>query len=169
MSLVVGIDPASNTVGLAIFDPDTKELFVFKQIVAPKSDGVHRRLVYLHEQLANELIVLDPNERTYAFIENTVMQGRSGQVLANATGALMSAVPYYCEYQPVQNTTVKRIVGGTGKADKVEVARGVLAWAQGNVATVEKVRAAIQAGNFDQLDALAIGLAGYWRECGQQQ
>lgn len=167
MALVVGIDPASNTVGLAIFDPDTRELFVFKQLAAKRTDDVHKRIVYLHDELSKELMALDPDEQTYAYIENTVMQGRSGQILANATGALMAAVPYWCEYQPIQNTTMKRLVGGTGKADKVEVARGVLAWAQGNDETVRKVREAIQDGHFDQLDALGIGIAGYMKECGR--
>jgi Holliday junction resolvasome RuvABC endonuclease subunit len=165
--LVVGIDPASNTVGLAVFDPESKELFIFKQLVAKRTDDVHKRIVYLHDEVSRELMSLDPEEQTYAYIENTVMQGRSGQILANATGALMAAVPYWCEYQPIQNTTMKRLIAGTGKAEKVDVARGILLWAQGNAETTEKVRAAIQAGCFDQLDALGIGIAGWMKETGR--
>lgn len=164
--LVVGIDPASNTVGLSVFDPGTKELFVFEQLVATKSKDVHKRIVQLHDLVSTELGCLDPEEKTYAFVESTVMRGRSGQILANATGALIAAIPFWCEYGAIQNTTVKRLVGGKGDADKTEVARGVLAWAQGNTETVEKVRAAIQADHFDALDSLAIGIAGYQRECG---
>lgn len=164
--LVVGIDPASNTVGLSVFDPESKELFIFEQIVAPKSSDVHKRIVYLHDQVSAKLMIVDLEEASYAFVESTVMRGRSGQILANATGALIAAIPYWCEYSAIQNTTVKKLVGGKGDADKVEVARGVLAWAQGNNETVEKVRAAIQAGHFDALDSLAIGVAGYQRECG---
>lgn len=164
--LVVGIDPASNTIGLSVFDPESKELFVFKQLVAPKVRDVHKRIVSLHNEVSAQLMALDPNETSYAFVESTVMRGRSGQILANATGALIAAIPYWCEYSAIQNTTVKKLVGGKGDADKVEVARGVLAWAQGNKETVEKVRAAIQAGHFDALDSLAIGIAGYMKECG---
>lgn len=164
--LVVGIDPASNTVGLSVFDPESKELFIFEQIVAPKSSDVHKRIVYLHDQVSAKLMIVDLEEASYAFVESTVMRGRSGQILANATGALIAAIPYWCEYSAIQNSTVKKLVAGNGKAEKTEVARGVLAWAQGNAETVEKVRAAIQAGHFDALDSLAIGIAGYMRETG---
>jgi Holliday junction resolvasome RuvABC endonuclease subunit len=162
--LVIGIDPASNTVGLAIFDPETRDLFVFEQLVAPKSKDVHKRIRYLNEAVSFHTLNMDPNERTYAFIEDTVMRGRSGQILAFATGSLIATIPSHCEFATIRNTTVKKLVGGKGDADKVEVARGVLKWAQGNEETVEKVRAAIQAGKFDQLDALAIGIAGLSRE-----
>lgn len=164
--LVIGIDPSSNAVGLSIFDPDTKDLFVFEQIVAPKSKDVHKRIRYLHEAVSFHTLNMDPLERTYAAIEDTVMRGRSGQILAFATGSLIATIPSHCEFTTIRNTTVKKLVGGKGDADKVEVARGVLAWAQGNNETVEKVRAAIQAGHFDALDSLAIGIAGYQRECG---
>lgn len=164
--IVVSIDPSSNAIGLSVFDPETKELFIFDQIVAPKLKCMHKRIVYLHDQVSEKLMSLDPKETTYAYVESTVMAGRSGEVLAKATGALIAAIPYWAEYSSVQNSTVKKLVAGNGKAEKIEVARGVLIWAQGNLETIEKVRSAIQAGHFDALDSLAIGVAGYQRECG---
>lgn len=164
--LVIGIDPSSNAVGLSVFDPETKDLHVFSQLVATKTKDVHKRIVQLHDQVSEQLMALDPKEPTYAYVESTVMRGRSGQVLANATGALIAAIPSFCEYSAIQNTTVKRLVGGSGDADKAIVARGVLAWAQGNKETEEKVREAIQRGHFDALDSLAIGIAGWLKETG---
>lgn len=164
--ICIGIDPSSNAVGLSIFDPNTKELFVFEQIVAPKSKDVHKRIRYLYEEVSLRTLNVNPLERTYAAVEDTVLRGRSGQILAFATGALIATIPSHCEFTTIRNTTVKKLIGGSGDADKVIVARGVLAWAHGNKETEEQVRAAIQRGHFDALDSLAIGIAGFMREAG---
>lgn len=162
--LIVGIDPASNTAGIAIFDSETKELFVFEEMRAPVTKDLHKRLRALSELCSMYMLSLDPKEETYAFVESTVLRGRSGQVLANATGALIATLPSFVKYKAIQNTSVKRLVAGSGDADKVEVAKGVYDWAKSNPATLAKVKDAIIKKQFDKLDALAIGIAGYIKE-----
>lgn len=166
--LVIGIDPSSGSsspVGLAIFDPVTYDIFVLDQINVDKKLTPHRRLVSIHEQLSERLCMLDAqSERIYTFMETFVMQGKNGQLLANASGAIMAAVPSEFEFATVQNTTVKKLVGGTGKADKEMVAVGCYKHFEEYPTSAQKVREAINACRWDALDALAIGIAGYQRE-----
>ena len=62
----------------------------------------------------------------------------------------------------IQNTSVKRLVGGTGTADKLQVAKGVQAYFKGST-TIEKY---IKEENWDILDAAAIAISGYkkWKD-----
>lgn len=161
--LAIGIDPSSGSsspVGLAIYDIESREILLVEEIKTQKGDPVHLRLIDIHEQLATILMALDPEERAYAFIENFVMQGKNGQLLAQATGAIMCAVPSFCEYAPVHNITMKKFVGGSGKSDKAEVARGVLSYFSSNADSEQKVRELINAGKWDVLDALGLAIAG---------
>lgn len=166
--IVVGIDPASGVsspVGLVAFDPESKEILFYTALWPEKgATALHKRLVSLHDQASELLSALDPKERTYVFIENFVMRGRGGEQLARASGALMAAVPSWCELDEVHNVRLKMLVGGSGKADKLTVAEGVARFFEDDPTSHEVVLKAIRDKDFDVTDALAVGIAGWMRE-----
>jgi len=166
--IVIGIDPtsgANSLLGISAIDYAEQEIILSEQILVPKeyAKSLHKRIVFIYETVSDVLGCFDPNEDTRAFFESTVMRGKGGESLARATGAIMAGIPSFMEAEPIHNTTVKLIVGGSGNSDKLAVARGVLKWAQGNEASEAIVREAIQMGQWDKIDSLAIAIAGFKR------
>lgn len=162
--IVVGIDPGTGVTsptGFVAFDPLSRELLYHANIRSSYKE-LSPRIKDIAEQVTNGLLSIDPEVEVVVFTETFVMRGKAGQNLQRLIGALTAAVPY--KYQPigeVYNTTVKRVVGGTGKADKVQVAAGVYAWGSENVDTKQQLDTLIADGEWDKLDAFAIGLAGW--------
>lgn len=168
MPLVVGIDPASGVsspVGVAIFDPDSKEILAIEDVWPAKgARTLHQRLCSIYDQVSDILAAIPPDERVYAYLENFVMRGRGGEQLARASGALIAAVPSHWEFDEVHNITLKALVGGSGKADKLGVADGVARYFEDCTASHDRVLKIIKNKEFDKTDALAVGIAGWMRE-----
>jgi Holliday junction resolvasome RuvABC endonuclease subunit len=162
--IVVGLDPGtgvSSPTGFAAFDPDSRDLLYHSNLVS-KHKPLSTRIKDIAEQVADGLATIDPDVEVFVFTETFMMRGKSGQNLQRLIGALTAAVPY--QYQPVgevYNTTVKKVVAGHGAADKSQVAAGVYAWGSENAETKLQLDALIARGEWDVLDAFAIGLAGW--------
>lgn len=168
-TLVCGLDPgtgASSPTGVAIFDPETKEIIALKNVAPPKAvTKFSHRVRFISEEVEELLLSVNPySEQLYTYVESFVMRGKGGEMLARLTGALMSIVPWHSEFDLVANTTVKKLVAGHGRAEKVEVANAVLVYFSTNDASKQVVLEAMKKAEWDQLDALAIGIAGYMRE-----
>lgn len=161
---ICGIDPTSGSkskLGLAAFNPETLSI----RTCGAESDPRNKKNLRLRLQDLAGLTdlwfkTLDV-DISAVYMESTVMLGKGGESLARATGALMVVTPRKAEFDFVHNTTVKRIVGGSGKAEKEEVALGLLQYFQYNQKSCETIQDLIQLKDFDQLDALAIAVAGY--------
>jgi Holliday junction resolvasome RuvABC endonuclease subunit len=95
------------------------------------------------------------------FIESFVMRGKGGETLARLTGALISTVPDKAQFKEVQNTSVKKIIGGSGSDDKKVVANALLKLYPNQVDLIQNL---IDAEDYDALDALAIVTAGLKNE-----
>lgn len=164
--IVCALDPgtgASSPTGFVAFDPDSRELLHAQNVTSSHKRFEHR-IKDIAEQVSDGLSAIDPELEVFVYIESFVMRGKAGEMLARLTGALMSAIPYEHNVGLVYNTTVKKRVGGSGRADKKEVAKGVYLWAAQNPATKKAVGELIEAGEMDVLDAFAIGIAGWMGE-----
>lgn len=88
-------------------------------------------------------------------IESFVMRGKGGETLQRFIGAVLTRVPSTKTHIiEVQNTTMKKFVGGTGKADKELVLKKVLIQFPAN----QKLILAGVKQQYDGIDAVGIGL-----------
>jgi Holliday junction resolvasome RuvABC endonuclease subunit len=158
-TIIIGLDPGtgvSSGTGFGAFDPDTREILHVEEITSKKKAS-HARIREISERLRDILSAIDPDAAVEVYLERFVMRGRSGEVLARLSGGLLACIPERCGVGEVQNTTVKRVVGGHGTADKVQVAKGVHDY----LGSQPELEQAIQDEAWDVTDALAIGIAGY--------
>lgn len=96
----------------------------------------------------------DSNEFVVS-IESFVMRGKGGETLQRFIGAVLTRVPTTkTKVIEIQNTTMKKFVGGTGKADKNDVLKKVLIEFPANRMLLE---AAVRK-QYDSIDAIGIGL-----------
>lgn len=166
--IVIAIDPGTgrtSPTGFVAFDPDLRMILHHQRVTSTHKDTRHR-IKDIFEQVSTAISAIDPDLEANVFCESFVMRGKGGETLARLTGAFMVAVPYEISFEFVQNTTVKRIVGGSGKADKAAVAKGVYLWFENApLETRAKIEQLIEDEEWDVLDALAIGIAGWERRC----
>jgi len=172
LNVVIGLDPGTGVAsptGCAAFDPDSKEIFFMANVYPARGiKEFHKRIRSIAELCQEFMLAFSEQDyKMYTYCESFVMRGKGGEMLARLTGALMASVPTHAEFDTVANTTVKKLVGAHGHADKRDVAVGVLAWFSKNKESVEKVEQAIKAADWDKIDALAIGIAGWMRETRQ--
>ena len=163
--LVIGVDPGtgvSSPTGVAIFDP-TRRKVLYTERLFPDSPGddLAHKLAAIRDRFAFivrfEVWRAGLGDEVLMAIESFVMRGKGGETLARCTGALMSCCDENVEVTLVNNLKMKKIVWGTGRASKAEVALGVNKWFGKDVT----------AGlSDDETDALAIGIAGYITRAG---
>jgi Holliday junction resolvasome RuvABC endonuclease subunit len=95
-------------------------------------------------------------------IEQFVMRGKGGESLNRLIGSYMASIsPSQGNVIHVQNTSVKKVIAGHGHADKASVSAGLETFFSSNKESVAIVKTLTQRGEFDILDALAIGATGY--------
>lgn len=164
--IILGIDPTSGAeslLGVAAFSTVSLDILLLEAV---KTDpqykkSMPKRVKQLASQLSLYMCSVIP-ERVY--IESTVMRGKGGESLARATGAFMVQAPIEASITFINNGTVKKIVGGHGKAEKLQVAEGLLDFFKSNDSSVVKISRAINGEEWDKTDALAIAVAGYLSE-----
>jgi Holliday junction resolvasome RuvABC endonuclease subunit len=161
--LVVGIDPATKVVGFAAFDPDTREI-LHTQLITSSHKDASRRIKEIAEDVYSLLLGLDPELEVSVYTENTVMRGAGGATFQRGIGAIHAAIPYSFSIGEVQNSTVKKVVGGHGRAEKDVVAAGAGLFFPAGSASRLKVVDLIAAELWDITDALAIGITGFLRD-----
>lgn len=155
--LVVALDPATASFGFAVYDTASMEVVTVKEFKALGKD-LRVRIKSMSVQLANEFKKLEAMNVEYIiFCEQFVMVGKGGEALQRMIGAAMAISPGHRPFEHVNNLQVKAYVGGTGKADKAQVAAGLRQFFPQDV-VVEEL---IQGHRYDATDALAIGVTGY--------
>jgi Holliday junction resolvasome RuvABC endonuclease subunit len=161
--IIVGIDPGSGVsspTGLVIYD-DESELISWFGTVTSKAKKVENRIQHISkevEKVVKLAIGLDPEP--LVCIENFVMRGKGGETLQMLIGAIISRMPEEATIMQPYNTSVKKVVGGHGRAEKPEVAAGVLEVFKGSESAVFTIKDLIAKEQWDILDALAIGITG---------
>lgn len=162
---VIGLDPGTGSkspCGLSIFCLETKQLIYFNALWT-KFKLPHQRIKDISDEvgyLIDRYKDCTEYSTNLVCIETFVMRGESGQTLQQLIGALLTKIPFTFTYKAVYNTTVKRIVGGKGTADKAEVAEGVARYFSANKESANKIKQLIKDEQWDILDSLAIGIAG---------
>lgn len=160
LPLVVGIDPstgAKSALGFSIYDPNKNEIITLKELTFPSSD-FRKRLKGLIIQIVREFKRLDEYKYRYVvFIESTVMLGKGGESLQRMIGAIMAIIGSEIRVEHVSNMQIKSFVGGTGKADKEQVATGLLKFFPNDEFLMDMIRA----HRYDALDSLAVGVTGF--------
>lgn len=164
--IVIGIDPgtgSSSPTGILIYDTETLEILYAAEIGASHRD-VDRRIKKIVDSLRPIFqTLIDANYKFLTSIEYFVMAGKSGEMLHRLIGGILTLIPEDMPIIHIQNTTVKLIVGGDGRADKAQVARGVYAHFYSNEVSRKIVDEALFLGHYDKLDAGAIAIGGYHR------
>lgn len=159
LPLVVGIDPATgarSALGFSIFDPNTEKILLAKEISNPSKD-LRTRIKSIVVQLVKEFKRLDENACNYVvFIESTVMLGKGGESLQRVIGAIMTIIPAGIQMEHVSNMQIKAFVGGTGKADKNQVAMGLINFFPEDPLLIDLIKA----HRYDVLDSIAVGVTG---------
>jgi Holliday junction resolvasome RuvABC endonuclease subunit len=153
VSVIVGIDPgggSSSPTGLVKFDSNTLEIKLCEKIVK------HTLHAFTNE-VACCMAATD-----MVFIESFFINGRGNNRLQQVIGALKAGVPDKIDVlEDVPNTTMKKVVGGHGRAEKDVVAAGLLGYFATNRESCALIQEWIDNKEWDLTDALAIGVAGW--------
>ena len=159
--IVIGIDPATHTTGYARFNSETRRIY---ETCAIKS--FHKKADDRIREISRAVFDLVdckgyPPPETL-FIETThFRQNRNtNDMYQQLCGAIVGVIGFEHKTQYVQNTTMKKVVGGSGKADKQQVAAGVLEYFAPVTQSFQYVKQLIESERFDETDALGVGIAG---------
>ena len=162
--IIVGVDPGtgiSSPTGMVIFNPNSCDIIFAEELSSTSKTTEHKVKDICGAFEAILMIELDKyvnrGWKVVVVFENFVMRGKGGQVLQRLIGALVSRVPKDFEVIHVYNTTVKKQVGGTGRADKEQVADGVIHYFRDHDESWRSLRSLKTNRKFDLLDAFAIG------------
>jgi Holliday junction resolvasome RuvABC endonuclease subunit len=160
--IIIGLDPGtgrSSPTGIFIFDEEDG-MILYAGNFYPLRNKEHSSLTE-HLRLTLPCILGHrPKSDILIAIETFVMRGKAGQMLQRLIGAALSDLEMRGHIVEVYNTTVKKLIGGTGKADKEQVANGVLEYFTERAISEEYIKNLIKNKNWDTLDAAAIALAG---------
>lgn len=164
--LIVGVDPSSGSsspVGLSIFDPQTMDILEAVNLHT-KHKKLEHRIKDLADQLETVFKVIEkdaPEYKVIVAIETFVMAGKSGQILQNAIGAFLSRVPYHFQVELIQNTTMKKVIGGTGSAEKKTIGRGLEAFFEDNIDSFKLIKQLTDRGEVDIIDSIGLGVTAW--------
>lgn len=156
--IVIGIDPgtsASSPLGYSRFNSVTKVIYEAQTVSSKRHDAANR-IHDISRQLYDLVNCLSYPPADIMCIETTFLRGKGNNSYQQMVGGSMAAAMGVTKIVFVPNTTMKKIVGGHGGADKVDVANGVLDYFGSDRLALE---AAFNA-EWDITDSLAIGIAG---------
>lgn len=158
---IMGIDPGtglSSPAAMFVYDSNSFRIIHYEKFTSKKKDATCRiREIALN--IADRISYFKPD---LFCIENFVMRGKGGETLQRFIGSLIPFTKEEIPFLQIQNTTVKKVVGGSGKAEKLQVAEGVLEYFTGSL-TIKKL---LEEEQWDILDAAAIAISGNkkWKE-----
>jgi Holliday junction resolvasome RuvABC endonuclease subunit len=161
MAIVVGVDAGlgvSSNTGVVAFDTESRDILLHEELCTNFSD-TDKKIAFFADAF-EECLRIVGHVDLVAF-ETFVMQGKGGQSLQKLIGGYVSRVPYETPVKHVFNTTVKRIAGGIGNADKNAVALGVLGYFSRKPESKYLIEQLMEDERWDQLDAFAIGIVGW--------
>ncbi len=169
--LVVAIDPgsgSSSACGLAAITPENRAIVCTRAFWPLKyTNPAVKRIKDIVEQLDAQLKMLAvefPQRTIVVGIESFVMRGKGGETLQRFIGAALSRVAFDYKIIEIQNTTMKKWVGGRGASSKEDVAIGVAAFFAPNDASAGLVSSLIEDNEADVIDALGIGITTIKKE-----
>jgi Holliday junction resolvasome RuvABC endonuclease subunit len=156
---IVGIDPGTgSTSPLGVVTVDFTDRSI-KGYAEYWSDGGNATARI--RDIASHMCKDWPEVVDIVAVEYFVMRGKGGETLARMVGAVLGCLPPLSQYVEVQNSTLKKFVGGHGAASKEEVAEGVLEYFMINDNSLALVTEFVLEERWDLVDALAIAITAY--------
>jgi len=169
--IVIGIDPGAGSrspTGLAFIDTVKMSIKTYELWPDNRKASMTERLINLRHKLDFLLVEYHCKESSIMTVsklvacEYFVMRGKGGESLQRLIGAYYSCFDEDDVFVEIQNVKVKQFIGGSGDADKLQVAKGVANWfKKKNRKSFHEVNKLIKKASWDSLDALAIAISGY--------
>ncbi len=156
MIKVVGIDPGLAGTGIGIIEGHGRQVsaYAFGSINTDKGDSIGFRLDTIYTRT---LELLNENKPQLVVLEDVFSLNKypnSGIVLGKVTGVLLLAAHRTgAVIEEISVREAKKVVSGTGNADKYQVEKAVRRYLNHQ----DKIRP------FHASDALALALAGFFR------
>lgn len=140
---------SNEVLSIRAFWPDDRKAEPIKRIktIATQVDNIIKNLVRRENSILTDCTVA---------CEDFVMRGKGGATLQMFRGAILTLFPLDTRIVTVQNTGMKRLVTGTGKADKKQIGEALLNNIPKNA---ELIKMLIEAEGWDELDAIGIAYA----------
>lgn len=166
--IVIGIDPGLDTengspTALAALDMRAKSILctrIFTKGLFTTNEDKIRYISANVRIFLLEFLSSYEEKPILVSIENFLMRGKAGTSLQQLRGGLIGALPDCVDdVNDPWNTTIKKVVGGTGRADKEQVAQGILKLLPKEREYIQEL---IDRKLWDQTDAIAIALTGYY-------
>ncbi len=156
MAIVLGVDPGSNTTGLFMFNSETRGIYFATSVSTSYSDANMR--IWDIARKVDDLLKAYPRAEIIG-VESTVMRGLGNTTYQKMVGALVALFDPTQKIINVPNTAMKRIVGGAGTAEKIDVAHAVEVYFAEVPNSFNQVLALISQEDFDATDAGGIAIA----------
>lgn len=162
---VIGIDPGTGSesaLGICLYDSEFKQILFTESIwpttgKAPRDMSTRERIYRISDKVKDivESIVESYGvENVGLSIEAFLIRGKGGETLMRLKGAVLSKVPLKLEVVEIQNTTVKKRAGGTGAANKKEIAEHLQTILPST--NKEHMKELARSCKWDEVDAVAI-------------
>ncbi|MFH2093516.1 MAG: crossover junction endodeoxyribonuclease RuvC [Pseudomonadota bacterium] len=156
MIKVVGIDPGLAGTGIGVIQGDSKEIvgYSFGSISTDPDDPIHLRLNIIYTKIFDFLCEQKPDHVVIEDIYSLEKYPGSGIMLGKVSGVLLlAAYKAGLNVEEIAVREVKKIVSGSGRADKHQMERTI----RHLVGHKEPIRP------FHASDALGLALTGYYR------
>lgn len=125
---ILGIDPGLNITGYGVLDVENGRLRLCEAgVVRGKSRGsLTRRLVEIHEGVAEVIAGLQPNVMALEQLYSHYARPRTAILMGHARGVIcLAAAQAEIEVVHYAATQIKRILTGSGRASKSQVQRAI--------------------------------------------
>lgn len=160
--LVIGIDQstgARSNIGFSIIDVTNMTIVGAKEFQASHEKDLRKRIKLVCSHLVKEFKDLEATGQDYSiFSEDYFMAGIGGRSLQRLNGAMLVVSPSSRMFEFISNMQVKQYIGGSGKADKKQVAEGLKKFFPKSIDLIQQL---IVSSRWDALDSIAIALTGY--------
>lgn len=166
--IVLGIDPAtgaSSPTGAAAFDSSDMSILFTREITTSQRDNEHRKLAKLSLEVSGVYDEIADRSDVVVGCESFVMVGKTGQLLQRLIGSYISRIPLAWHFEQVSNTSMKRVVSGSGEGDKLDVALGCEFFFRNSPVAKSYIQALIKDQRWDRTDAVGIAVAAFI-QCG---
>lgn len=150
---IIGFDPGTDRIGVGVIEKKGNAVVYCTSLILPikKQDSLGKTLLHIEQEIKKQLKKHKP---TIAGVESLffLKNKTNGMSVAAARGIIIKTLcENSVEYFDIAPTTIKKFIGGSGRADKITVAKmtGLLL----NVDTKKMID--------DESDALAIALSAW--------
>lgn len=155
--IVVGLDPGTYTTGFFAFNSETKAIYSAIELKSNYPDA-NNRIWQIAQRVHDALAGCPPPD--LICIESTVFNSRGNTTYQKLVGAFVALFSPDFTIVEVSNMVMKKVVGGTGAAEKPEVAVGVGRYFTENQTSLQEIISLINQEQFDVTDAGGVGIAG---------